>query len=84
MFEGPFVTLLIAVMVYFLIQIYQEEYELNFLNSLLFGLLIGLIALSRQWGFLFFLRLFFTFISRKNFHLKNFLVFLQSLQLMVL
>ena len=78
MFRGePFVTLLIAVMVYFLIQLYQEEYELNFLNSLLFGALIGLIALSRQWGFFrffygcFFLHLFL----EKNFHLKDFFGF---------
>ena len=86
MFRGePFVTLLIAVMVYFLIQLYQEEYELNFLNSLLFGALIGLIALSRQWGFCFFLRLFFLLLFLEiNFHLKYFLVFLQSLQLLVL
>tara|TARA_B100000902_G_scaffold1845_1_gene2371 strand:- start:6127 stop:7476 length:1350 start_codon:yes stop_codon:yes gene_type:complete len=73
MFRGePFVTLLIAVMVYFLIQLYQEEYKLNFLNSLLFGVLIGLIALSRQWGFLFFPTVvFFTFISRKKLSFKR-------------
>ena len=77
MFRGePYVTVLISIMVYFLIQLYQEEFELKFLNSFLFGVLIGLIALSRQWGFLFFPTVvFFTFISRKKLPIKKLLAF---------
>tara|TARA_X000000368_G_scaffold175445_1_gene138351 strand:- start:4212 stop:5561 length:1350 start_codon:yes stop_codon:yes gene_type:complete len=77
MFRGePYVTVLIAIMVYFLIQLYQEEYELNFVNSLFFGVLIGLIALSRQWGFLFFPSVvFFTIIVRKKLPFKKLFTF---------
>jgi len=67
MFRGePYLTFLITLMIYFLIQLYQDEKKLNIINFLFFGLLIGLVALSRQWGFLFFpCVVFFTFISRK-------------------
>ena len=55
MFRGePYVVLFILIMTLYLLLIYKNKIKLNFLNSLVFGLLIGLVALSRQWGFLFF------------------------------
>ena len=77
MFRGePYVVLFILIMTLYLLLIYKNKIKLNFLNSLVFGLLIGLVALSRQWGFLFFPSVaYFLFITRRKLNTKKLFLF---------
>lgn len=77
MFRGePYVVIFITLMILYLLLIYKNKIKLGFLNSLVFGLLIGLVALSRQWGFLFFPSvIYFLIITRKKLDAKKLFLF---------
>lgn len=50
----PYILFFLSLLIYLLIIVSKKNFDVNYKYFLLTGLLIGLIALSRQWGFLLF------------------------------
>lgn len=72
----PYILLFMSLLIYFLIDVYHQNFKVEKKYYFFVGLLIGLIALSRQWGFLLFPAfglLFFSPIINKS---KDYLKFI--------
>lgn len=71
-----YILFLSALLIYRFLLLMEKSYEYNTRDVLIFGSIIGLLALSRQWAFLLFPAYFivFFFIEKKN--KKNYFQFL--------
>tara|TARA_B000000441_G_C21715685_1_gene335534 strand:- start:436 stop:1257 length:822 start_codon:yes stop_codon:yes gene_type:complete len=61
----PYILLFMSIFLYLIYKHEKSGFEFNFKYIFYTGLVIGAIALSRQWGFLLFLPLIFLFFSKE-------------------
>ena len=61
----PYILFFMSIFLYLIYKHEKSEFEFNFKYIFYTGLVIGAIALSRQWGFLLFLPLIFLFFSKE-------------------
>ena len=61
----PYILLFMSILLYLIYKHEKSGFEFNFKYIFYTGLVIGAIALSRQWGFLLFLPLIFLFFSKE-------------------
>ena len=61
----PYILLFMSIFLYLIYKHEKSGFEFNFKYIFYTGLVIGTIALSRQWGFLLFLPLIFLFFSKE-------------------
>ena len=62
----PYIIFFLSLFIYWIIKLDNSNYEFNFKNIIALGLIIGCLALSRQWAFLLFLPLTVLLFSKRN------------------
>ena len=71
----PYILFFLSIFLYLISKTQDKNYEINLKNKVFLGIIIGFIALSRQWGFLLFLPIIFLLFSKvvnnKSLYFKN-------------
>ena len=72
----PYILFFLSIILYLFLKFTKSEYRFSKKNMVLFGICLGLMGLSRQWGLLIFPAFFAVFFSVEKKHKNNYFKFL--------
>ena len=72
----PYILFFMSILFYYFLKISDKNFDYKFIDIFIFGLIIGFLALSRQWAFLLFPSFFIVYFLIDKIHRNNFYKFI--------